>query len=182
MRSERGAALLEFALIITMMMMIVIGAFEWGMGFRDRLSVSQAVREAGRVGAAMGDYYVDSDTNADCAIIEAGAGALSAIGGNQVKELWIYESDDTGVTTGLKQRYRPSVVGDDPLLLACGAGWYKIEDNWSPVVRVSQGSVRDWLGVRVILDYTWKTNFLWWNGTVEWQESVVFHLEPKVVT
>jgi len=181
MRSERGAALIEFALIITMMMMIVIGAFEWGMGFRDRLGVSQAVREAGRVGAAMGDYYIDSDTNADCAIIEAGAGALSAIGGNQVKELWIYESDENGVTTGLKQRYRPAVVGDNPLLLACGAGWYQIEDNWSPVVRVSQGQTRDWLGVRVILDYTWKTNFLWWNGTVEWQESVVFHLEPKVI-
>ena len=182
MRNERGTTLVEFALIFTFMMMLAIGAYEWGFGFIDRLSVSQSVREAGRVGAAMGDYYIDSDNNADCAIIEASAGALSAIGGKQVKELWIYESDETGTTTGLKQRYRPAVTGDNPLLLACGAGWYKLEDNWSPVVRDANGQVRDWLGVRVILDHQWKTNFLWWKGTVQWQESVVFHLEPKVVS
>ena len=182
MREERGTALVEFAFVLMFMMMLAIGAYEWGFGFLDRLTVSQSVRESGRVGAAMGDYYIDSDINADCAIIEAGAGALSAIGGKEVKELWIYEPDVTGITTGLKQRYRPSVVGDNPLLLACGAGWYKIEDNWGPAARDNEGVDRDWLGVRVILDHTWKTNFLWWNGTVEWQESVVFHLEPKVVS
>ena len=181
MRRDEGSTLVEFALIFTMVMVLAIGAFEWGMGFRDRLTVSQSVREAARVGAAMGDYYIDSNNNADCAIIEAGAGALSAIGGKQVKELWIYKSDVTGTTTGVKQRYRPAVAGDNPLLLACGAGWYKIEDSWSPSVRDSRGTSRDWLGVRVILDHTWKTNFLWWNGTVQWQESVVFHLEPQVV-
>ncbi len=177
MRGERGTALVEFTFIFMFMMMLVIGSFEWGMGFRDRLSVSQAVREAARVGAAIAD-----DINADCAILEAGAGALSAIGGNDVKEIWIYESDETGVTTGMKQRYRPSVAGDDPLLLACSAGWYKIETNWPSSSRDHSGPTRDWLGVRVILDHEWKTNFLWWSGTVEWQESVVFHLEPEIVS
>ena len=181
MRGERGTTMVEFALALTMILMLAIGAFEWGLGFIDRLSVSQAVRESARVGAALGDYHVDKNNNADCGIIEAGAGALSAIGGKQVKELWIYESDVNGSTTGPKQRYRPAVAGDNPLLLACGSGWYRIENNWDPTVRDSSGGTRDWIGVRVVLDHEWKTNFLWWNGTVEWQESVVFHLEPKVV-
>lgn len=177
MRSEKGATLVEFALIILFMLTLAIGAFEWGMGFRDGLSVSQAVREAARVGAASAD-----NSEADCAILEAGAGALSAIGGNQVKEIWIYESDETGVVMANKQRYRPAVSGDDPLLLACGDGWYEMETTWPPADRDASGPSRDWIGVRVVLDHEWRTNFLWWQGTVEWQESSVFHLEPKVVS
>lgn len=182
MREERGTTLVEFAFVFMFMMMLVIGAFEWGVGFRDRLSVSQAVRESGRVGAAMGAYDNGPNDNADCAILEAGAGALSAIGGNAVKELWIYESDETGTVGSDKQRYRPAVTGDNPAFLTCGAGWYQIEDNWDPSDRDAKGETRDWLGVRVILDHTWKTDFLWWSGTVEWQEGVIFHLEPEVVT
>jgi hypothetical protein len=177
MKSERGTTLVEFSLIFMMMMMLAIGSFEWGMGFHDRLAVSQSVREAARVGSAFGDHPLS-----DCAMLEAGAGALSSIGGNDVKEIWIYESDDTGTVGSNKQRYRPAVGGDNPLLLACNDGWYKIEENWVPSARDNTGPVRDWIGVRVVLDHTWKTNFLWWNGTVEWQESSVFHFEPKVIS
>ena len=177
MRSEKGSTLVEFALIMIFMLTLAIGSYEWGLGFRDRLSVSQSVREAARVGAAMGD-----DPQADCLILEAGAGALSAIGGNQVKEIWIYESDVDGNVTSNKQRYRPAVTGDNPLFLACSAGWYKLEANWPASSRDQTGSSRDWLGVRVILDRDWQTGFLWWQGSVEWQESVVFHLEPEVIS
>jgi hypothetical protein len=177
MRSERGTTLVEFSFVFLLMMMLAIGSFEWGMGFRDRLAVAQSVREGARVGAALGDHSLS-----DCAILEAGAGALSSIGGKSVKEIWIYESDDTGTVGSNKQRYRPSVSGDSAAFLACDDGWYKIESNWVPSARDNSGPVRDWIGVRVILDHTWRTNFLWWNGTVEWQESSVFHLEPKVVS
>ena len=158
------------------MKMIAIGAFEWGMGFRDRLSVSQSVREAGRVGAAIGD-----GTGADCRILEAGAGALAAIGGNDVKEVWIYESDVNGTVGSFQQRYRPAAATDDPATLVCSGGWYPIQQTWPASARDNNGPVRDWLGVQVILDHEWKTDFLWWQGTVEWREDVVFHLEPEVI-
>lgn len=177
MRNDRGVAVVEFAFIFMMVLMLAIGAFEWGMGFLDRLSVSQSVREATRVAAAVGDR-----TDADCAIIEAGSGALSAIGGNSVKEIWIYESDVSGTVGSNKQRYRPKVDTDDPLSLHCGAGWYRIQNSWPSGSRDNSGTVRDWIGVRVILDHEWKTDFLWWSGTVEWQESTVFHLEPKIIS
>jgi hypothetical protein len=180
-RNERGATLVEFAFIFLFMMMLAIGSFEWGLGFLDQLSVSQAVREAGRTGAAVGDYYVNGDANADCAIIEAASGALSAIGGNDVKEIWIYQSDKTGTVGANKQRFRPKVDSDDPLALKCGSGWYPIQENWAPSSRDTTGASRDWIGLRVILDHEWKTGFLWWSGTTEWQESVVFHLEPKAI-
>jgi len=177
LRSEKGTTLVEFSFIFMMMMVLAIGSFEWGMGFRDRLAVSQAVREGARVGAAIGD-----DSQADCLILEASAGALSSIGGKEVKEVWIYKSSKTGVVSIERQRYRPKVGGDNPALLACGAGWYKIQQDWVPENRDVKGENRDWIGVRVVLDHQWKTNFLWWNGTVEWQESVVFHFEPQVIS
>ncbi len=177
LRSERGTALVEFALIFTMMLTLAIGAFEWGMGFRDRLSVSQSVREAARVGAAIGD-----DTGADCRILEAGAGSLAAIGGNDVKELWIYKSDVTGTVGANRQIYRPAAATDNPLTLKCSGGWYPIQQTWAEWSRDNNGPVRDWLGVRVVLDHEWKTDFLWWQGTVQWQEESIFHLEPEVVS
>ena len=174
---DRGTTLVEFAFIFMLMLMIAIGSFEWGMGFRDRLSVSQSVREAARVGAAIGD-----DSGADCRILEAGAGALAAIGGNEVKEVWIYESDVSGTVGGNRQRYRPAAPTDNPLTLTCSGGWYPIQQTWPEASRDNNGPVRDWIGVRVILDHAWKTDFLWWSGTVQWEEDVVFHLEPEIVS
>jgi len=176
-RSERGAALVEFAFIFSLVLMIAIGTFEWGMGFRDRLSVSQSVREGARVGAALGDR-----SGADCGIIEASAGALAAIGDNDVKELWIYESDVDGTVSGFRQIYRPAAGTDDPLTLKCSGGWYPIQLTWPESSRDNAGPVRDWLGVKVVLDHEWKTGFLWWQGTVQWEEKVVMHLEPKVIS
>ena len=92
--SERGAALVEMAAVIGLLMLIAIGAFEWGMAFRDSISVSTAAREGARVASSAGQ-----DPDADCFIIEAAAGALQAISGNKVVELWIYESS-TGGTVG----------------------------------------------------------------------------------
>ncbi len=176
-RSDRGAALVEFAFIFSLMLMIAIGTFEWGMGFRDRLSVSQSVREGARVGAAMGDR-----SDADCATIEASAGSLAAIGDNAVKELWIYQSDVNGTVSGFRQIYRPAAGTDDPLTLTCSGGWYPIEQTWPESTRDNAGPVRDWIGVKVVLDHEWKTGFLWWQGTVQWEEKVVMHLEPRVVS
>lgn len=177
MRSDRGTALIEFAVILPLMVMLAIGAFEWGVGFRDQISVSQSVREAARVGGAVGDR-----SDADCAILEAGAGALSAIGGHQVKEMWIYKSNVDGDVGANRQIFRPAQPTDNPASLKCSGGWYPIEQTWAPTTRDNSGPIRDWLGVRVVLDHEWKTDFLWWSGSTQWQESTVVHLEPEIVS
>jgi len=169
--------LVEFTFIFSMVMMLAIGTFEWGMGFRDRLSVSQSVREGARVGAAVGDI-----AGGGCLILEAGAGALAAIGGNEVREVWIYEFDVNGLVGGFRQIYRPAAGTDDPLNLRCSGGWYPIQQTWPESSRDNTGPVRDWIGVKVVLDHEWKTGFLWWQGTVRWEEKVVMHLEPKVIS
>ncbi len=174
-RSDDGTAMVEFALVFLLLLMIAIGAFEWGVAFQDRIAVTQATREAGRLGSAAGD-----EPDADCRILEAAAGALSAISGNQIKELWIYESDVNGTVGANRMTYRPSLPGDNPANLRCtGGSWYITPPiSWASTIRDNDGVTRDWLGIKIILDHTWKTNFLWFNGSVQWEEDAVFHLEP----
>ena len=175
-RPERGSAAVEFATIFMLLLMLAIGAFEYGMAFRDWLSVTAATREGVRVGSAAGDQ-----TDADCLILEAAAGALQAINSGDVTEVWIYKSDSSGTVTGNQQRYRPALPADDPLTLRCGT-WFPIMQTWPESSRDNQGETRDWIGVRVIFDHSWITGFLWWNGTTQWTDDAVMHLEPDPTT
>ena len=172
---ERGTAAIELAMAMMIMLMLAIGAYEWGTGFGDRIAMTSAVREAGRVGSAAGNL-----PDADCRIIEAAAGALKGVAGNEVLELWIYESDVTGTVSGTRQEYVPT--DEEDVDLTCSGGdWLRTANGWPSGGRVNSGANRDWLGVKVIVDHEWKTGFLWWNGSVTWEEDAVFHLEPGVV-
>jgi hypothetical protein len=175
MSTDRGTAVIEVALAMIILLMLALGAYEWGTGFADRNSMASAAREGGRVGSAAGD-----NPDADCRVIEASAGALNAVSGNTVKSLWIYESDANGAI-GNRQEYRPFQSGDDAVDLRCSNNWFLAANGWPSSSRVTTGSARDWLGVKVIVEHAWKTGFLWWNGTVDWQEDAVFHIEPGVV-
>jgi Flp pilus assembly protein TadG len=54
--SERGAALVEFAMSITLLMMILMGTITMGITHNDNLSIETAARESARFGAT---YPVD---------------------------------------------------------------------------------------------------------------------------
>lgn len=171
---ERGTALIEFSLLFMFLMTLALGSFEFGMVFRDALSVSSATREAARVAGAVGDRALG-----DCLILEAGAGALQSIGGNQIAELWIYKSDTTGAVTTSLNKYRPSQPTDNPASLICGT-WFPIQRTWVETTRDNDGTTRDWIGVRTVYDHAWKTGFLWWSGSSRWSEDAVMHLEPSL--
>jgi|GEM_PF-4791962 len=145
------------------------------MASRDsELAVSSATREAARVGGAVGDR-----ASGDCIILEAAAGALNSISGNQVSQLWVFKTDTTGAVTSFANKYRPSQPTDNPASLICGT-WFPISRTWIETTRDNDGTTRDWLGVRVMYDHAWKTGFLWWDGAAPWREDAVMHLEPSI--
>lgn len=179
---DRGAALIETALVLGLLLMIAIGAFEYGMAFREWLSVTNATREGARLAAQAGDFVNPSnpdDENADCLILEATAGALRSLDASQVARVTIFESDESGTFTTNQQRYRPSVSGDSPALLRCNGGWFSLGGNWPPSARDNDGSVRDWIGVRLEFRHEWITGFLWWNGEVTWTDDTIMRMEPN---
>lgn len=52
-RGERGAALVEFALVLPIFLMLLLAMFTGGMAWNVKLSLTQGVREAARTGATL---------------------------------------------------------------------------------------------------------------------------------
>ena len=83
--NERGAALVEMAMVTPLLVLLVFGILEFGLAFRDRLTVSNATQSAGRVAAALGN----SD-EADYAVLQAveqSLGILPGAGGGIIKHV-----------------------------------------------------------------------------------------------
>jgi Flp pilus assembly protein TadG len=61
-RSERGAELIEFAIVMPILIFIIAGIFEFGMMFRAFEAVTNAAREGARVGVLPGYDTPDVQT------------------------------------------------------------------------------------------------------------------------
>lgn len=55
LRSEEGAAAIEFALLLPILVMILVGTFEFGLAYNNYLAITHAAREGARM-AAVGAY------------------------------------------------------------------------------------------------------------------------------
>jgi hypothetical protein len=183
MRAKRsidpGVTLVEFALLLPLLLLLSLGAFEYGMVFRDSLTVSTASREAGRVGASTANYG-----QADCVILEAAAGALQSLESGAIDEVHIFKSSATGAIPSDNspdmRRYSPFIAGD-PSLVACTGGDWNAEhlgSNWDPPDRLNDPTNPDWIGVEIQYKHGWLTNFLWFTGTMDLAEISVFRIEP----
>jgi TadE-like protein len=171
---EGGSALVETAIVLSLLMVLSIGAFEWGMAFRDWLSVSSATREGARVAASAGTI-----ATADCAILEATAGSLLAIDDSSIRFVNIYKADTTGAPTGQMHTYRPfDSDTDNSANLRCSS-WFAVNDTaYQPSARDNIGAERDWVGVRLEFTHSWKTGLFWWSGGVTWSDRTIILMEP----
>ncbi len=170
---ERGAAAIEAAMVTGLLLLLVLGSFEWGMALRNWLTVSAATREGARAAASAGDLGV-----ADCRILEATSGALQNIPSEAVVEVRIYKSNTSGAVLA-SQVYRPKQDDDDPVALTCSSAWFRTQNGWPPASRIDTGLNRDWVGVRVVFDHAWQTDFLWFTGTARWEDETVMRIEPE---
>lgn len=176
---QEGVALTELALLLPLLVLLAIGAFEVGMMLRDSLTVSTAAREAGRVGASTANYG-----DADCVILEAAAGALQSIESGSIEEVHIYQSDSTGSVPGnnspTMRRYSPFQTGDPSLVACSGFDWNAehLGGAWDPDDRVNDVGRADWIGVRIRYGHTWLTDFAWFSGTIDLHDQSVFRIEP----
>ncbi len=84
-RDSRGAALVEAALLLPILIMLTFGAIEYGLIFRDELKITTASRSGARIGVAdkaTGGASVNSDD--DWQILQAVYAALGNLGGKLV--------------------------------------------------------------------------------------------------
>ena len=170
--------MLEFALILPVLFLILIGLAEFGLGFRNMLGVNSASREGARVASAMGD-----DASADCVIVEATAAALSGVDVERIQQVWIYEAANDGTPKpGVRQVYRPAVTSDAAASLVCSSGWFQVENGYPPTSRSIVSADLDLVGVRIIFTHVWATGFPpLFEGSETWTADTIMRLEPQIL-
>lgn len=162
-------------MVMPLILLLVLGTVEYGLLFRDWLTVSNGSREGARVGTALGD-----DVNADCEIIKAVVTGLVAADIDNLQHIDVFESTSSGTPVpGNLNRYSyTGGAASDPLDCTNWAGpigWASASRN----VTVGPSDDLDILGVRVRFTHNWVTNFGPFSGTHTVEETTVGRLEPQ---
>jgi Flp pilus assembly protein TadG len=182
---ERGAALVEFALIAPVLMLLVFGAIEYGMFFKDYLTVANTTRTGARVGSAAG-----SSADADYQILQSVKAAAAALpsGANSIQQITIYKSTLAGggptttcqTTSSAADKcntYTASAFSQPSSKFGCGAG--SIDSVWCPTTREdSQAIGPDYIGVWVKTTHGFVTKLFGTSRVIG--DSVVMRIEPKL--
>lgn len=192
-QDETGAAMVEFAFVAVLLFTILFGIVEFGLAFRDRLTVANATQASARVVAMMG-----ADEQADFAALEALAADLETLpsaGVQIVNSVDIYLSDGNGnpvgnCTTGVqcnRYLYWPGFTATcdwNPCPDADSgySGW-----DWAPADRDVALPGLDVIGLELHFSHDWLTGFLPLadiNCVAAdlsdcWHDTAIMRLEPQ---
>lgn len=94
-RDERGQGMVEFALILPVLMLILVGILEFGSIYSNVISMRQGVREAGRQGSVAN---FGSNLNCDMTLTDAPT--------DNMKMLMCLAKNQAGVGDGVKFRVK----------------------------------------------------------------------------
>jgi len=178
-KGERGATLVEAALVLPVLLLIIVAILELGLAFKDYLTVSYLSREGARIGA-----FAGNDPDADCAILR-GLGEIATPGDlARINTVQIYKADNNTGAQGATNTATYQ-VGQDPTVCNVpaqpGDGWTVNSAPYPPLGRnITAGptSQLDIIGVRIILDRSWVTNFPPFSGSFQVNETTITRLEP----
>ncbi|MGB5730412.1 MAG: TadE/TadG family type IV pilus assembly protein [Acidimicrobiia bacterium] len=180
---ERGAVMVEMALILPLLLLLVIGSIEFGLLFHERLTIASAASSAARTGATMGIR-----DEADYAIRQAlEAGLYDQVDTSVIIRVDIFRADPiTGQKTGDYDRYLYQ-----PLSATCK--WFPCPDiaqggapagSWVPSSRDNTldegGGGLDVLGVEIIYHHEAVSGFIPGMDR-DLTERALVRLEPGVI-
>jgi len=185
-KRERGAALVEMAVVLPLLILLIFGIIEFGLLFRERLTIASAASSAARTGATMG-----TRPEADLAILQAlEAGLYNQTDPSVLIRVDIFLADAvTGQKTGSYNRYTYVATNVSCKWNPCpdpsvGTVTYGIPSLWGdPVVRNvtldPDGTGLDVLGVEIVYHHTAITNLIPLIDR-DVTERALVRLEPNV--
>lgn len=174
---ERGATLVEAAIILPLFFLLVFGLLEFGFGFKDWLSLNHGAREGARVAVAAAD-----DTRADILALRALEAGLVGTMLDNVLSVTIASADDPT----LANVYVP--LAGDP------CGWNPCPDpaidpnwestaTWPPSVRrvvaprVAGDPDVDRIEISVLFRHDYLTGFI--GDSADWTATKIMRIEPQ---
>jgi len=176
-RRQRGATIVEAAIVFPLLILILMGILEIGLAFKDYLTVSYISREGARVGALAGN-----DANADCAILRGIGEVATSSDLARIDSVQIFKA---GVNGAQGVTNVATFLGGDPsrcnVPAQPGDTWTISPVGWAATSRkVTVGTTPlDIIGVRIIMTHDWVTNFAPFRGSITIDESTITRLEPK---
>lgn len=172
-RSERGAALVEAAIIFLPLCLIVFGIIEYGFIFKDSLTISSATRAGARTASAV---PFSSDTQFyenTLKAVTVEASGLTFKGGEQ---LFVYKADGNGV---------PLSGNLDSCTISCqgytwnngSKTWARTSGNgWALAARNACLGTADSVGIRLMIKHDALSGFF---KNMDLKEKTVMRFEPQ---
>ncbi|HLU31104.1 MAG TPA: TadE family protein [Acidimicrobiia bacterium] len=178
-RADRGATLVEMALVFPILVLIIMGVAEIGLYFKDYLTVTYASREGVRVAAFAGDSI-----DADCQVLVAVGEFLGNANLEKLDRVEIYVATQDGTQTPGATNTARLKEGGDPT--ACNEpalpddGWLRTTNKPATDRQVTAGAgPLDIVGVRIVMDHEWVTGFPPFRGEVTVNETTIMRVEPE---
>ena len=176
-RGEKGATLVEAAIILPVLILLVVTIMELGLAFKDFLTTDFAAKEGARVGALAGN-----DINADCDIIQSVVAGYSASDFADLQGVTIFRVDDSGNAVGGTSNTWTFAnnPGDDPT--DCADWSQSAPLAWPPMnrkVSLGPGDDLDILGITIDTRHEWITGVPPWNGQMTIVRTAIQRLEPE---
>jgi Flp pilus assembly protein TadG len=206
---DRGSLLPEFALAAPLMVFMLLGIYEFGMGYRERINLTSAVRSAARQATNLGEAR-----QADYEALQGYRSTMARAKNITVNKVVIYKATSGGAPTDASCFSLAALTNGNGVDNHCNiysnnqlqnlgatyvthfAGTGTNIDNdcastawdrwWCPAIdpggdRVSeQGGPPDYLGVYTEVTYESYTGLL--PGSVTMTDRAVMRIEPKLET
>ncbi len=171
-QTERGQGLVEFAMLVPVFLLLLLGMLEFGFAFDQDLTMEYATREGARVGSALangGTLCNRATTTVDSQIMAAVRRVLLSPGSrlkliadlNVGTEVQIWKANPTSSppglpTTGLINIWRYTGPGTGPWVDSQQIGFTQVSQAWNPCDRVNTDPA-DSIGVSLTYTYTFQT-------------------------
>lgn len=152
---QEGQAMVEFAMMLPLLLVLAIGILEFGMLFKDHVGIHYAAREGARAGAAAG-----RNPNADCTILRAVSTTMQTMPYDDLVRVRIFKAADNGECDSpcLEDVYFRAGSSS-----TCFEGWVVDRANWPPdgnPGRRNDPLPTDALGVTVQFTHRFFLNFV----------------------
>ena len=188
---QRGAVLVEFVLIAPVFVLITAAIFEYGLAFRDSMTLSNALRSGARVGSNAG-----REREADYTILKSVEAAMTEVPNSRVNRIIVYKAATTGSAppaaclavsgsggvSGVCNVYQSSdlarPLSDYGGTTSCSST--APDRYWCPTARQNQQALgADYLGVWMEIRYVYVTHVLPGTG-ITIRDRAIMRLEPRL--
>lgn len=198
-RDDHGAAMIEAALVSPVFILVVFAIFEFGLAYRDVLSVGDAATDAARVGAIQGPDVTAAGETADYSVVNAVRDGLAGLDPDNIEDIVIFKAGPATDGSALSQVPVACKGGFSSVASHCNS--YPTNDayaalqsgdvdyfkcivtsdpacGWNPVDRIDGPLTADveFLGVYVKCQHDYVTGFFGADFTIE--RAAIMRLEP----